>query len=107
MDFFSFCTFYTQDPVDLGWQPYVKTWLGRLPKEMPDSGKKHLMALFDYSIEKGLKFIKKHVRFQPIAAPDLSTIMTLCNILTAYFDFMLKHGGFGNPGSVHEYFVIN
>ena len=67
---------------------------------MPDSGKKHLLALFDYTIEKGIKFIQRHTRFQPIVAPELSTIMTLCNILTAYFDFMLQNGGFGNPGKL-------
>ncbi|XP_052105827.1 dynein axonemal heavy chain 6-like isoform X2 [Mytilus californianus] len=96
------CAMVYMDPVDLGWQPYVKTWLQKLPKDIPESAKKHLMALFDYTIEKGLKFKQKHIRFQPIEAPTLSTIMTLCNILTAYFDFMLQHGGFGNPDREEE-----
>lgn len=46
------CVF--QDPVDLGWQPYVKTWLQRLPRELPEAAKQHLWALFEYSIEKGV-----------------------------------------------------
>ncbi|KAF6034189.1 DNAH14 [Bugula neritina] len=46
------CAMVYMDPVDLGWQPYVKTWLQRLPRELPEAAKQHLWALFEYSIEK-------------------------------------------------------
>jgi len=65
---------------------------------MPDSGKRHLQALFDYSIEKGLKFFQKHKKYQCVPAPEMSLISCLCHIMSAFFDFMSKNGGFGNAG---------
>ena len=87
-----------QDPVDLGWHPYVKTWLQRLPRDIPESGKQHLSALFDHAVDKGLKFTRQYAKFQMLPTPELSIIQCLCNILAAFFDFMVKNGGFGNPG---------
>ena len=84
--------------MDLGWKPFVKTWIQKLPRDMPDSGKRYLQSMFDYSIEKGFKFFQNHKRFQCVPAPDMSIISCLCHILSAFFDFMSKHGGFGNPG---------
>ncbi|KAH3851244.1 hypothetical protein DPMN_093724, partial [Dreissena polymorpha] len=90
------CAMVYMDPVDLGWKPFVKTWIQRLPREMPDSGKRHLQALFDYSIDKGLRFFKKHQKFQCVPAPEMSLISCLCHILSAFLDFMSKNGGFGS-----------
>ncbi|ESO83512.1 hypothetical protein LOTGIDRAFT_133247 [Lottia gigantea] len=93
------CAMVYMDPVDLGWQPFVKSWLyTALPKELPDSGKSHLLKLFEHSIDKGLKFLKKYQKFQTIMVPEMSIVSTLCHLLSAYFDYMSKHGGFGNPG---------
>ncbi|CAH1791320.1 unnamed protein product [Owenia fusiformis] len=91
------CAMVYMDPIDLGWRPYVKTWVSRLPKEMPESGKRHLQALFDHSIDKGLAFVKNHQKYQLISAPEQSMVMMLCSIMSAFFDFLGKHGGFGNP----------
>ncbi|XP_053375273.1 dynein axonemal heavy chain 6-like isoform X4 [Mercenaria mercenaria] len=94
------CAMVYMDPVDLGWKPFVKTWLQRLPREMPESGKRHLQALFDYSIDKGLKFFQTHHKYQCVPAPDMNLVSCLCHILSAFIDFMSKHGGFGNPDKV-------
>uniref|UniRef100_H3APA3 Dynein axonemal heavy chain 14 n=1 Tax=Latimeria chalumnae TaxID=7897 RepID=H3APA3_LATCH len=48
---------HMQDPVDLGWEPYVKTWLSHLPEELPKNGVSYLQILFEKSIEEGLNFI--------------------------------------------------
>ncbi|KAK3576323.1 hypothetical protein CHS0354_039732 [Potamilus streckersoni] len=99
------CAMVYMDPVDLGWRPAVKTWIQKLPRDMPDSGKRHLQALFDYSIDKGLKFIERHIAFEMLAAPERTLIACLCHIMSAFFDFMQKHGGFGSPDkeeSVHQ-----
>ena len=84
--------------MDLGWKPYVKTWLNKLPREMPESGKTFLMAQFESSIDRGLVFLHKFKEHQAIEAPDLSIVGTLCHIMAAYLDFIGSHGGFGNPG---------
>ncbi|OWF46435.1 Dynein heavy chain 6, axonemal [Mizuhopecten yessoensis] len=91
------CAMVYMDPVDLGWKPFVKTWLSRLPREMPESGKRYLQDMFDHAIEKGLRFARKYVRFQSIPAPEMCLISCLCHILSAFLDFMAKNGGFGTP----------
>ncbi|KAH9496161.1 Dynein heavy chain 6, axonemal [Bulinus truncatus] len=91
------CAMVYMDPVDLGWRPFVKTWLSRLSRDFPESGKNYLHALFEASIDKGLNFLHKYKEHQAILAPDLSIIATLCHILAAYFEFLASHGGFGAP----------
>ena len=46
--------------MDLGWQPFVKTWLTRLPKSFPEAAKIHLLGLFVISLGKGSDFIKQY-----------------------------------------------
>ena len=69
---------------------------------MPDSGKRYLQSMFDYTIEKGLKFFHTHKKFQCVPAPDLCIVSCLCHILSAFFDFMSRYGGFGNPGMFNK-----
>ncbi|CAG5136729.1 unnamed protein product, partial [Candidula unifasciata] len=89
------CAMVYMDPVDLGWKPFVTKWLCQLPQAMPESGRTYLRALFDASIDKGMKFLCKYKEHQAVPAPDLSIIGTLCTILSAYTDFLDSHGGFG------------
>ncbi|XP_070181014.1 dynein axonemal heavy chain 6-like [Littorina saxatilis] len=90
------CAMVYMDPVDLGWRPFVKTWLNRLPREMPESGKNHLQALFFHAIDKGVRFMRKHSRFLFLPVPEMSVIATLCNVLNAYISFLKDNGGFGS-----------
>lgn len=73
---------------------------------MPESGKRHLQALFDYSIDKGIKFFHKYNKYQCVPAPDMNLVSCLCHILAAFIEFMSKHGGFGSPGSFFELYYI-
>ncbi|XP_035825271.1 dynein heavy chain 6, axonemal [Aplysia californica] len=91
------CAMVYMDPVDLGWKPYVKTWLNRLPRDMPESGKNFLQALFDASMDKGLVFLHKYREHQAVQVPAMSIVGTLCHILSAYVNFIGGHGGFGAP----------
>ena len=84
--------------MDLGWRPYVRTWLQRLPRDMPDSGRQHLNLLFEHALDRGLEFVHHHSKHLLIPTPDHSFVMCLCNILAAFLDFMGKNGGFGIPG---------
>lgn len=90
-----FCTLYCQDPVDLGWEPYVKSWLLKTSEIMNQTGVSCLEFMFKNSVTDGLQFIKKHQKYQPFPVQDIMTVITLCRILDAFFDFMSKNGGFG------------
>ncbi len=87
-----------QDPVDLGWKPFVQTWLKNLNEDFPENGRQHLKKLIDHSIDRGLNFVRKHNKHLMLPTPDLSIVRTLCQIVTAFFDFLQKNGGFGDEG---------
>ncbi|KAK2187821.1 hypothetical protein NP493_153g03009 [Ridgeia piscesae] len=102
------CAMVYMDPVDLGWRPYVKTWLQRLPKEMPESAREHLLGLFELSVDKGMTFIRQNRKYLMLDVPELSLVMCLCSLLQAFFQFLLLNGGFGSadvenrPGSAES-----
>ncbi|XP_053515524.1 dynein axonemal heavy chain 14 [Artibeus jamaicensis] len=89
------CGVVHMDPVDLGWEPYVKSWLLKTCKIMSQSGVDYLEFLIQNSVRSGLEFIKKHQKFQPFSVQDITIVITLCRILDAFFEFMSKNGGFG------------
>ncbi|XP_043531479.1 dynein axonemal heavy chain 6-like [Chiloscyllium plagiosum] len=89
------CAMVYMDPVDLGWRPYVSTWLERLPEELPGKAKEYLQTLFDKSITAGLQFVRSHRKLQQFAVTDLGIVMTLCHLLQSFLDFMSRNGGFG------------
>ncbi|KAM5302059.1 dynein axonemal heavy chain 14 [Glossophaga mutica] len=89
------CGMVYMDPVALGWEPYVKSWLLKTSKIMSQSGVDYLDFLIQSSVKSGLEFIKKHQKFQPFPVQDITIIITLCRILDAFFEFMSKNGGFG------------
>uniref|UniRef100_A0A8C9K0H7 Dynein axonemal heavy chain 14 n=1 Tax=Panthera tigris altaica TaxID=74533 RepID=A0A8C9K0H7_PANTA len=89
------CAVVYMDPVDLGWEPYVKSWLLKTSKIMSQTGVSCLELLIKNSITDGLQFIKKHQKHQPFPVQDLAVVTTLCRILDAFFEFMSKNGGFG------------
>ncbi|XP_063728306.1 dynein axonemal heavy chain 6-like isoform X2 [Symsagittifera roscoffensis] len=89
------CAMVYMDPVDLGWRPYVSTWLKKLPKQFPPKGQEFLDGMFDHFLEAGLKFVKSHSSEQHVKAPELSMVKTLCTLLEAYIEFLKYNGGFG------------
>ncbi|XP_032694671.1 dynein heavy chain 14, axonemal [Lontra canadensis] len=89
------CAMVYMDPVDLGWEPYMKSWLLKTSKIMSQTGVSCLEFMIKNSVADGLQFMKKHQKCQPFPVQDVMTVMTLCRILDAFFDFMGKNGGFG------------
>ncbi|XP_063298016.1 dynein axonemal heavy chain 14 [Pelobates fuscus] len=101
------CAMVYMDPVDLGWQPFVKTWLVQLATKLPPRGVQYLESLLSMSVEEGLQFIRKHKAFLPFPLQDVGVVMNLCKILQAFMDFMSVNGGFGqiNEDITEEYSV--
>uniref|UniRef100_A0A8D0TF00 Dynein axonemal heavy chain 14 n=1 Tax=Sus scrofa TaxID=9823 RepID=A0A8D0TF00_PIG len=86
------CAMVYMDPVDLGWEPYVKSWLWKTSKIMHKSGVDCLEFMIKNSVTDGLQFIKKHQKFQPFPVQDITVVTTLCRILDAFFEFMSQNG---------------
>ncbi|XP_066570029.1 dynein axonemal heavy chain 6 [Amia ocellicauda] len=89
------CAMVYMDPVDLGWMPYIKSWLSRQPKELGEAGQSCLQSLFDRSMSEGLCFVKKNQKMQNFPVPEVAIVTTLCSILAAFFNFLSQHGGLG------------
>ncbi|XP_064133022.1 dynein axonemal heavy chain 14 [Loxodonta africana] len=97
------CAMVYMDPVNLGWEPYVKSWLLKTSKIMSQTGVDCLEFMIKKSVTDGLQFLKKYQKFQPFPVQDITIITTLCRILDAFFEFMSKNGGFGQS----EFFPLN
>ncbi|MBN3302923.1 DYH6 protein, partial [Amia calva] len=89
------CAMVYMDPVDLGWMPYIKSWLSRQPKELGEAGQSCLQSLFDRSMSEGLCFVKKNQKMQNFPVPEVAIVTTLCSILAAedYKWFLQKNPG--------------
>ncbi|KAM4694195.1 dynein axonemal heavy chain 14 [Discoglossus pictus] len=97
------CAMVYMDPVDLGWKPFVKTWVNEVSAKLPLSGVQYLESLFIKSVDKGLKFINTHKNMLPFPVQELGVVMNLCKILDAFIDFMSRNGGFGHSdGNISE-----
>ncbi|XP_068841823.1 dynein axonemal heavy chain 14-like [Capricornis sumatraensis] len=88
------CAMVYMNPVDLGWEPYVKSWLLKNSKIMNKAEVDCLEFMIKSSVPDGLQFIKKHQKFQPFPVQDITIVTTLCRILDAFFEFMSKTGIF-------------
>ena len=54
------CGMVYLDPGDLGWRPYVQTWMTRqMPTKMTTASRDYMLGLFDTYINPGLKFLRK------------------------------------------------
>ncbi|XP_069464806.1 dynein axonemal heavy chain 14 [Ambystoma mexicanum] len=93
------CAMVYMDPVDLGWRPYMKTWISKVSAKITVPGAQFLETLFTKSVEEGLNFVHKHRKMQPFPAQEIGIVSNLCRILDAFFDFIAKNGGFCNSNT--------
>ena len=77
-------------PEDLGWLPYVQSWL---PRELGDVASQavrdRLLAHFEAVIPKGLGFVREHCR-EPVPTVDLNLVTACCRMFQALYSE--KHG---------------
>jgi dynein heavy chain len=70
-------------PDELGWRPFVKTWIYTFFEDdtlLSNDLKEYLYALFDTSIDMGLDKIREHLH-EPIATVNIQQVVSLCNFL--------------------------
>ncbi|XP_053596859.1 dynein axonemal heavy chain 6 [Microplitis demolitor] len=78
------CGMVYVDPLELGWMPYVKTWLIKLKSMFKESLASVIVdviyKLFDQYVDDGLTFFKKNCDCA-IAQVDISKVNTVCTLL--------------------------
>ena len=73
---------------ELGWRPFVQTWLQTTYKEdfpLDQELKDHLYEQFDQTIDMGLHKIRESLK-EPIKTDDLQLVRSITNFLTALID---------------------
>ena len=76
------CGMVYMDPADLGWRPYVLTWLAKLPHWFAEAQKLYYLNLFDVYVDKGLAFVRENCR-ENVKSSDFNLICTLCALSEA------------------------
>ncbi|XP_076145705.1 dynein axonemal heavy chain 2 [Alosa pseudoharengus] len=69
------CGMVYNDYSDLGWKPYVRSWMDKRKKTEVE----HLQRLFDAYIENTLLFRKSHCK-ELVAITELNGVMSLCRL---------------------------
>ncbi|BBN19721.1 hypothetical protein Mp_8g13060 [Marchantia polymorpha subsp. ruderalis] len=68
-------------PEELGWRPYVKSWLQRFPKEigivLTPQCRDYIQGLFNEWMDTGLKFLRNHLQ-ETIPSVNINIVTTLC-----------------------------
>ncbi|XP_061138372.1 dynein axonemal heavy chain 2 [Syngnathus typhle] len=91
------CGMVYNDYVDLGWKPFVKSWLEKREK----AEVAHLKPLFDSFIEKTLTFKKKNCK-ELIPITELNGLVSLCRLYDALTTKKLNMSDEENLGRVVE-----
>ncbi|KAL7754338.1 hypothetical protein RI367_000319 [Sorochytrium milnesiophthora] len=86
------CGMVYMDPSNLGWRPYVQTWMCRLPDVVKQDFKDMVLAMFDAYVDAGLHFVRKLGK-ELLPSVDLNLVISLCRLLETFirdakvFDF--------------------
>ena len=80
-------------PGDLGWKPYVESWVDREfgPERMNADMREFLVGLFDSSIDAGLEF-KTRFCLEPIATTPCQQTTSICNLFLSLYKRTGFHG---------------
>jgi dynein heavy chain, axonemal len=88
------CGMVYMTPSDLGWEPFIQSWI---PAKFSDENilDKELIAylqnLIQDSVEKGIKLLRKLKDYEPIKTCGIQCVSNLCNMLEYYLS---PHFGF-------------
>ncbi|CAE7499104.1 DNAH6, partial [Symbiodinium sp. CCMP2456] len=67
-------------PSDLGWEPFVRTWLSGLPDELyGEKAKDMIWSYFDAHVQRGLDFLRKNGS-EPVITQDTQLVISLCRL---------------------------
>uniref|UniRef100_A0A0G4I0U0 Uncharacterized protein n=1 Tax=Chromera velia CCMP2878 TaxID=1169474 RepID=A0A0G4I0U0_9ALVE len=70
---------------DLGWRPYAKSWLDKLPEYFSEDHRTKLWNLLDTYVDKGLQFLRQNVN-EPLPSVDNALVHSLCKLFVAVFN---------------------
>ncbi|EDO31800.1 predicted protein [Nematostella vectensis] len=84
------CGMVYMDPNELGWRPFVRSWMQKHSDKMKEETREYLWNLFDHYVDAGLKFASKKCT-QAMQQVDISKVTTMCCLFDSFF-FPAKGG---------------
>lgn len=92
------CSVVFVEHKDLGWEPFVQSWLTSLPADFPEYAQDHIYMLFEHTVQPAIDFISQ-LTDQPLSEiPPIGYINTLCNILMCFILYLVENKTFSdNP----------
>ncbi|CAM9163466.1 unnamed protein product, partial [Choristocarpus tenellus] len=70
-------------PSNLGWMPYVQSWVPTLPEAFPQFARDHLLGLFGKCVQAGMDFQRKNCR-EPVGCVDIQLATSISFIFQVY-----------------------
>jgi len=71
------CGMVWLEPEDLGWRPYVQTWMAGLHDKFTEEMRANLWKLFDEHVDQGIKHYRRNCT-EAIPSVDLNLVVSLC-----------------------------
>ena len=68
------------DPNELGWMPFVKTWIVKFQEKFGQATTEYLLELFTKYVDEGFNFVNKKTT-QLMRQVDIGKVSTLCSLL--------------------------
>ena len=74
------CGMIYMEPGSLGWRPLFNSWLSTMPQKVQDTCGKLLTGLFDWVVDKSLRFVTKFCK-EVVATPQINRAQSLMKII--------------------------
>ena len=86
------CGMVWLEPAELGWRPYVQTWMAGLHDQFTEDQKANLWKLFDDHVDSGIKFYRRNC-LEFIPTVDINLVTSVCCIFQSLTDPELNGKG--------------
>jgi len=73
---------------ELGWRPYVRTWVATFFKDeelFSEVCKEHILMLFEATVDIAIEYVRSHCT-ESIKTTDLQLVVSICNFIEYYVD---------------------
>ena len=79
------CGMVWLEPSDLGWRPFVQTWMAGLHEKFTEDQKANLWKLFDEHVDAGIKSYRRNC-VETIPSVDINLVCSLCALYKSLTD---------------------
>ena len=79
------CGMIYMEPGSLGWRPLLNSWISTLPEKAQNSVGKLLTGLFDWVVDKSLRYVTKFCK-EVVTTPNINRVQSLMKIIGVFLN---------------------